>query len=162
MGTAVPPPLQLLHFMYPVFEQVEQPTSPSFQRVHMHSSTPEPPHLGHASRSPASCSFCHSESLPARYQAAAPASTVVTAMLPSPRPRAFAATVVRLLCCGRRQGHTDTVLLIAGLVALLMGLMPAALLMPARLAIAAFTPLTQQGAHARHRPLCTVACWDAD
>jgi hypothetical protein len=38
LGTALPLPPQLLHFVYPVCAHELQPTSPSDHRVHMHAS----------------------------------------------------------------------------------------------------------------------------
>jgi hypothetical protein len=46
MGTAKPPPPQLLHFVQPDRLQELQPTSPSDHLVQKHGVTPEPPQLG--------------------------------------------------------------------------------------------------------------------
>lgn len=50
MGTAMPPPPQLLHLVQPDSLHELQPTSPSLHLVQKHSSTPEPPQLGHGRR----------------------------------------------------------------------------------------------------------------
>lgn len=49
IGTAVPPPPQLRHFMYPVLLQDWQPASPSDQRLQKQVSSPLPPHAGQGS-----------------------------------------------------------------------------------------------------------------
>ena len=51
IGTALPPPRQWRHGAQPVCAHVEQPASPSDQRVHAHASTPRPPHVAHGRRS---------------------------------------------------------------------------------------------------------------
>lgn len=54
IGTAIPPPPQLLHFVQPERLHDVQPTSPSDHLVQKHGCTPEPPQLGHGRRSEAS------------------------------------------------------------------------------------------------------------
>lgn len=57
IGTAVPPPPQLRHFVYPVWPHALQPASPSDHFAQKHNSTPVPPQAGQGSRpSSRSCS----------------------------------------------------------------------------------------------------------
>lgn len=64
-GTAVPPPPQLRQVILEEPLQVAQPTSLSLHLVHMHSSYPEPLHLGH---SPVSSSLCSGACSAQRYK----------------------------------------------------------------------------------------------
>lgn len=65
IGTAVPPPPQLRHFMYPVWLHDWQPASPSDHRLQKQVSRPVPPHVGHGSPLWLGCAaFCVSISAP--------------------------------------------------------------------------------------------------
>ena len=49
MGTAVPPPLQLLQTMRPLpWHVLQPPPEPSLQRLHQHATVPLPPHVSHS------------------------------------------------------------------------------------------------------------------
>ena len=58
MGTAVPPPRQLLHTMRPLPRQVLHPRSSSLQREHQHSTVPLPWQVSHSCRGPSSGWLC--------------------------------------------------------------------------------------------------------
>lgn len=58
MGTAIPPPPQLLHLVQPDLLHELQPTSPSDHLVQKHGCNPEPPQLGHGRLSEASNRSC--------------------------------------------------------------------------------------------------------
>lgn len=58
IGTAMPPPPQLLHLVQPELLQELQPTSPSDHLVQKHGCRPDPPQLGHGRLSEASRRSC--------------------------------------------------------------------------------------------------------
>jgi hypothetical protein len=58
IGTAMPPPPQLLHLVQPELLQELQPTSPSDHLVQKHGCRPDPPQLGHGRLSDASRRSC--------------------------------------------------------------------------------------------------------